>query len=494
MKSAPAAVPQPGVPPAPAVAALRAATAATGLGAVGPVPEGLQASADRLSAVGDLVLVLDREGVVRCAAGGRPGEVGDWVGRRWSELVDDPEGAELARLLREVQGTGAAGARELRQLSGEGRGRPMAWVAVALERDDRVLAVGRDLAALTAMQERLLETEQTMERDYWRMRQAEARYRLLFRVSREAILLVDAGSHRILDGNLAAGRLFGLAPEKLVGRGLTAGIDAGSRPAVEELLRNAPSSTHASEVQARVAGRGAEVRISATPFRSEGSTLLLVRARVPDEGPVPEATLQLASLAEQLPDAVTVTDADGRIVTANPAFLELVQLVSREQAEGRGLDEWVGRPGGDLSMVLAILKRHGSVRAMPTSVRSAHGEETEIEISAVVLPGSAGQAFGFVLRDVARRGLPEAEGERELAVSVARLTGRIGRASLPELVRDTTDLVERHLIRAALTLTGGNRTTAAEVLGLSRQSLYVKLRRRGLQCEGAGDGTSAEEA
>jgi DNA-binding NtrC family response regulator len=35
-------------------------------------------------------------------------------------------------------------------------------------------------------------------------------------------------------------------------------------------------------------------------------------------------------------------------------------------------------------------------------------------------------------------------------------------------------------IEAALKLTGDNRATAAEMLGLSRQSLYVKLRRFGL--------------
>jgi len=35
-------------------------------------------------------------------------------------------------------------------------------------------------------------------------------------------------------------------------------------------------------------------------------------------------------------------------------------------------------------------------------------------------------------------------------------------------------------IEAALELTGDNRASAAEMLGLSRQSLYVKLRRFGM--------------
>ena len=42
------------------------------------------------------------------------------------------------------------------------------------------------------------------------------------------------------------------------------------------------------------------------------------------------------------------------------------------------------------------------------------------------------------------------------------------------------DLVERHFIEAALELTSDNRTSAAEGLGVSRQSLYVKLRRHRL--------------
>ncbi|MCU0840036.1 MAG: hypothetical protein MUE49_15155, partial [Rhodospirillales bacterium] len=41
-------------------------------------------------------------------------------------------------------------------------------------------------------------------------------------------------------------------------------------------------------------------------------------------------------------------------------------------------------------------------------------------------------------------------------------------------------VVERHYIEAALQLTRGNRTLTAELLGLSRQSLYAKLDRYGL--------------
>ena len=56
-------------------------------------------------------------------------------------------------------------------------------------------------------------------------------------------------------------------------------------------------------------------------------------------------------------------------------------------------------------------------------------------------------------------------------------TVAVVKTPLKDIVRDTTDLIEQLCIEAALELTHDNRASAAEMLGLSRQSLYVKLRR-----------------
>jgi DNA-binding NtrC family response regulator len=60
------------------------------------------------------------------------------------------------------------------------------------------------------------------------------------------------------------------------------------------------------------------------------------------------------------------------------------------------------------------------------------------------------------------------------------MTELVGRVPLRDIVRETTDLIEELCIQAALELTGDNRAAAAEMLGLSRQSLYVKLKRFGV--------------
>ena len=51
---------------------------------------------------------------------------------------------------------------------------------------------------------------------------------------------------------------------------------------------------------------------------------------------------------------------------------------------------------------------------------------------------------------------------------------------MKEIVRESSDMIERLCIEAALTLTADNRASAADLLGLSRQSLYSKLHRYGL--------------
>ena len=75
-----------------------------------------------------------------------------------------------------------------------------------------------------------------------------------------------------------------------------------------------------------------------------------------------------------------------------------------------------------------------------------------------------------------------------------QLTELIGRVPLKDLVREATDVIERLCIEAALDLTSDNRASAAEMLGLSRQSLYVKLRRYGLGDSGPEEGGGAASA
>ncbi|MEO1718781.1 MAG: helix-turn-helix domain-containing protein, partial [Pseudomonadota bacterium] len=88
--------------------------------------------------------------------------------------------------------------------------------------------------------------------------------------------------------------------------------------------------------------------------------------------------------------------------------------------------------------------------------------------------------MGFVIRSVGGRLKGDISPRGALPDAVEQMRDLVGRVPLKDLVRETTDIIERMCIEAALEITNDNRASAAEILGLSRQSLYVKLRRYGL--------------
>ena len=90
--------------------------------------------------------------------------------------------------------------------------------------------------------------------------------------------------------------------------------------------------------------------------------------------------------------------------------------------------------------------------------------------------------FGLIMRDSNRLDPVRSprQDEQGLPESGQKVVELVGSATLKEIVTETTDVVEKLCIETAVTLTRNNRVAAAEMLGLSRQSLYVKLRKYGL--------------
>lgn len=181
-----------------------------------------------------------------------------------------------------------------------------------------------------------------------------------------------------------------------------------------------------------------------------------------------------------MPDAFVLADEKQAIVVSNRAFAELVQAGSVEQLLGVPLNRFIGRPDVDLGLLKKQLKDHQNVRNFSSIVNDLNGGEEPVEISAIMIEREQ-PLFGYSVRSVGRRerDLPQAAGGN-YPRSVEQLTELVGRKPLKEIVRESTDLIERMCIEAALVHTSDNRASAAEILGLSRQSLYSKLHRHGL--------------
>ncbi len=447
-----------------------------------------------IAAAADVALVVDAQGVIRDLAFGNEDFTKEgyesWIGQPWTDTVTVESRPKVEALLRDAASSQAQRWRHINHHSARGTDIPLMYSAVKVGREGRALAVGRavafgrDLRATAALQQRLVDAQQALERDYIKLRQAETRYRHLFQVTAEAVIVVDAASYKITDANTAAINLIGNLEPVLIGSAFPAALVRDSVEPVRQMLAGVKASGKAGYVPVVLADGLTAITLSATIFRQHNGSLFLVRLIRGDgaSGQLAPASANslLLRLAARAPDALVVTDMDGLIVSANQAFIDLTQLTHEDQVRGQSLDRWLGRTGVDLSVLISNLRQRHAVRLFATTLRGEFGAASDVEISAVIMETPDPACLGFTIRDVGRRLSPQANTGRELPRSVSQLRELVGRTPLKDIVGETSDLIEQLCIETALEMTRDNRASAAEMLGLSRQSLYVKLRRYGL--------------
>ncbi len=449
-----------------------------------------QSAASLIAAATDVAIMVDSQGFVRDVAFNKE-ELsleldghGRWLGSNFAETVTLETRGKIKELLQDASSKASSSWRQVNHPSPHGDDIPVLYSAINIGRTDRFVVVGRDLRPLASMQKRLIDAQQSMERDYARLRNAETRYRLLFQVSAEAVMIVDAAGQTISDANPAALALLDESLPKVSKLPFASHFDGKDNPTIQNLFADVRATGRDGAANLRTAKLGRDCNAAVSLFRQENASLFLVRLSPQSAGSengALKATSMLVKLFEESPDGMVITQNDGRVVKANAAFLDMVQLTNEDQTRGEMLDRWLGRTEVDFDIAMANMRQSGSVRLFSTVLRGALGAVCDIELSAVALiDGDEKSNFGFAIRNIDRRLSEASPSRRELPRSVAQLTEMIGRVPLKDLVRETTDVIEKLSIEAALELTGDNRASAADMLGLSRQSLYVKLRRFGL--------------
>jgi len=435
----------------------------------------------------DVTLIIDDRGIVADLAYSDEKLANDgiesWIGEAWIDTVTVESRPKIEDLLNNAQAMPPRRWRQVNHPSPTGVDLPLRYLTLEARSPGWSVAIGRDLRNEARLQQRLVQAQLAIERDYERLREAESRYQVLFQMAKEGVLIVNAGTGKITDANSAAAALLEEPAERLAGRSVLGLFADPDSSAVEELLALTRRLGSAEPVEVSLARTQRRVQLSASLVKQAQASHFLLKLDDSADQRDSESDANghgvISRVVEAMPDAFVVADQQMNILAANDAFLQLADLASELQARTCKLSQFVGREGVDLNVLLANLKEHGSVRNFSTIVRSLHQVAEEVEISAVAVPEGDRSCYGFTIRTIGRRltGLSAVPG---LPRSVEQLTDMVGRVSLKEIVRETTDLIERMCIEAALSLTGDNRASAAEMLGLSRQSLYSKLHRHSL--------------
>ena len=435
-----------------------------------------------VQASADISLTLSSDGIIQSIAFGNPDlrspSLESWVGKNWLDVVTSESRPKIQALLQDANETSLSRFRQINVPSPGSADLPLLCATLKVGSTGQIIALARDLREISLLQQRLVDAQQAIERDYTRLRQLETRYRVLFEMASEAVIVLDANTFKVIEANPRAADLLGDSVKKLSGRLLMDYLTKGDRIQVQSLLSKVAYTSTVAELNTSILS-GQEVYLSAAPFRNENQSLILVTLKrsgeLVDRHDSNAQSLVIQAL-EKAPDGFIVTNSAGKILTANQAFLRLIMSDKLEQILNEPLDRWLERSSVDLRVMLSNLHEKGSIKLFATSIRDSFGTLHPVEISAVSVPYPHA-CLGFTIREVGSRIRSKIQPEESITRSSEELTQLVGRLPLKEIINETTDLIEQLCIKAALDLTRGNRVSASEMLGLSRQSLYIKLRK-----------------
>jgi transcriptional regulator PpsR len=438
---------------------------------------------DLVSAGSDLTLVVTPERVVEAVVAapqsGLASLVSGWEGQPLQNLFADES---WTKLVARLDGPEVAAPLELNHAGSAVYEFPVRYVLRRWPDADRLLMMGRDLRPLAEVQQQLVQAHRAIGRDHEAQRELETRYRVLMEENSFPLLIVSETTGRIVDLNSSAARLLGAQRSDLLNSPIAQEFDGRRRgELIENLARNATNGD-GDFIDLNVRRTAQRVKMSAKMFRASRDRLLLCRIGLSESAQSQESdrSLMMQNLFEKGTDAIVFLDGSGLIKAANEAFLHLTDSHSTSVVIDRSFSDFLSRGAVDLKVLLDNVKRVGHLRHYRTRLNTDYMGEVSVELSASLFQDNGKQIVGIVARDSVvtdRVVWPVTGAENEGLRNVMRL---VGYSTLKEIVDETTEIIEKMCIEAALEMSGNNRAAAAELLSLSRQSLYVKLRKFGI--------------
>lgn len=443
----------------------------------------------------DIAIVINLDGVIETVVinplNRSVGKLDHWINRDLRDFLALDSATRVEALLAEYRAgkTDTTTEVEVNHFDNANWDFPIRYSFHTTGHENSLLMLGRDLRPIAELQQRLVKAQLALEKDYESRRDFETRYRVLMESSRDALALIDAASGRLTDLNEAAAHLLGADADTLVGNLFFSEFDVKKRSdALDQLIDSAAANGETS-VKFTASRSTRPVAIFPKLFRAGGDRSLLCRleGETRSEGVAAELADNLTGLFKSGIDAVIFTDDKGRIRSANESFLNLTDTAALSNLKNRNLSDFLVRENVDLKVLLDNAARSGRMRMYSTRLIGQHGSEVPVEISATHLTDSANSRFAFVIRDASRREVLRDASDVQDDEKMRNVLELVGSSPLKDIVSATTDVIEKICIQTAVELTGNNRVAAAEMLGLSRQSLYVKLRKYGLLDKNASD-------
>jgi transcriptional regulator PpsR len=442
-----------------------------------------------ISEFGDINIILDTRGKMlqrNTPAGSILKNLNSWINKNIYDFLTIESKEKLNFHLTSLSDLSQSSTKwfELNHISENTGEFPVKYKGFKAANKKNVILIGNDLSPVAEIQKKFVNSQLALEREYSRYRSFETKYKALIEFSEEPLFLLDGVTGKILNLNDSAAKIINEKRDKLVGISLSKFFNFKNNSEFIELLKSdeiVKNYNSSKNIKSK-----ANFNFQSSIFRAENEICIIVRLQKENEVKVKENELNniLNKFYDNTRYGIVFTDSIGTIKYVNDSFISLCKIENQQLLIERPFSDFLARGIIDMKVLIEATLENGSTMPFKTQLISNYDIKTEIEITSTKTSINFVDYICFLISHRPNESEPETENNINENVVSEKATKKImklvGSAPLKDLVADTSDIVEKICIETALKMTKNNRVATAEMLNLSRQSLYVKLRKYNL--------------
>ncbi len=407
----------------------------------------------------------------------------DLIGKKWLDVVEPDSRKKVQYLLDDADLNQVSKFRQINLSSNEKNiSLPILCATIKAMSNQKIIVIGKNLAEVAQLQQDLVAAQKNISQNYLQINQLEERFRSIFEIGTESIIILQAdGGYPIVEINSNAIKRLLIAKKHYIGKSFLSLLPADELSKVTSFFQEMLEIGESKDLDVSFVG-DKKIRISASSFINSGRPHLLLNLK-------PLELAQSAHLLES--DSLTVKaiennsygfvvcTPEGLILKANKAFIKLSNAKGEQELIGNAIQNYLDSDTADFARMMQSLKGKASAQSCISSINNNSSGIKLVDISAVSVAHPRA-CIGMIFRQMDSRQNKDKRIDKKLVRSSEELSMLVGKVPLKDILTETTDLIEELCIKAALDLSNDNRVSASEILGLSRQSLYIKLRKYGL--------------
>ena len=169
-------------------------------------------AAELLALSVDLTLIVNESGVIEKVVDGSKAvaeNTASLVGKKWLDTVAIDSQPKVNALLKTREDQDEQKWRQVNQEINGNASLPIQFSTIFFPKQNKLVAIGKDLSSISILQQKLVESQQEIERDYANLHAIQNRYLQLFNSIDQAYLIVDSQTLKIVEVNKSAGFLVG---------------------------------------------------------------------------------------------------------------------------------------------------------------------------------------------------------------------------------------------------------------------------------------------